>query len=637
MKLNTWVFMAVAAIFGATSPAIGKTQPDSPKKSPEPARNENTTQEIGKSYSRLLPEQRRLVDDYIGHYNETTGSKVIPQEAYDNARLSVRTTFDSVTHALLKAKLTDVSGKNLGLAIDLVEAVDEVMGEESTAGGDRQFRIYVYLKPDAIDILAKSREFYRDRDNSVYHKGFPISYRLKNGPPSIQFSISRDTKMADVDVDYRSSGFPKGLLNGHLTASNSDVRAGNNLDKHDQRWAGLNGWWREVFGILGSGGKPPKEAPAERLSKIPVNPAIKANQGIDKSAHDFLNSWVVDKQPNLSAAYLSRRSYPCLEAITKKNQKPAAPGMIRLSVVTAMNQFNEATGAVGSVRDVFAPADQWLPELKETKNAYGSEFRLISVPSDVGEDVECAAAVDNGEGKQSSEKYYGTSFRTKQEGSGHKTMSLLWAQESGYWKIIAIHIEDSSDAGILPKLAAAAAPTEDESKSIAGDPDMVKTISDFYQTWIIKRQSAEASKFASQRSYECLGSSSKGEENLEPPKRMALALDRVLKRVATGSNLSNLMSSVQPVNDLLRPVEQADYQAFAIMAVPDQKAESFLCQNRHLPEKAPQLKPDEATYGAYYLSASRLNFGEEQSPALLLLWTKEQTGWKIVAWAVEVP
>jgi len=37
------------------------------------------------------------------------------------------------------------------------------------------------------------------------------------------------------------------------------------------------------------------------------------------------------------------------------------------------------------------------------------------------------------------------------------------------------------------------------------------------------------------------------------------------------------------------------------------------------------------------LSASRLNYGEEQSPALLLLWAKEGTGWKIVAWAVEVP
>ena len=98
-----------------------------------------------------------------------------------------------------------------------------------------------------------------------------------------------------------------------------------------------------------------------------------------------------------------------------------------------------------------------------------------------------------------------------------------------------------------------------------------------------------------------------------------------------------MMSGVQPVNDLLRPVQQEDSSAFAIMAVPDQKADSFLCQHRRLPESTPDLKPADAKYGTYYLTASRLNYGEEQSPALLLLWTKEETRWKIVAWAVELP
>ena len=630
MKPNARLYVIVLTTFVAVGLAIGQKAPTTPK-------DGNGDQEIGKSFSKLLPEQERLVEDYIKHYNETTGSKIVPQEAYDNARLSVRTTFDAVTHALLKAKLTDADGKNLGSAIDLVDAVDEVMGEESAVGGDRQFRIYVYLKPNAIDILTKSQEFFRDRDNSVYHKGFPICYRLKNGPPSIQFSISRDSKMADVDVDYRSSGFPKGLVNGHLTASNSDVRAGNNLDKHDQRWAGLNGWWRDVFGLLGSGGKPPKEEATERLGHIPVNPAIKGNQGIDKSAHDFLNSWVVDKQPNLSVAYLSRRSYPCLDVITKKNGKAVPPGMMRLGVETAMSKFNTTTTSVGSVGDVFEPTDQWLPELKEAKNAYASEFRLVAVPSDIGADVECVAVRDDEEGKRPQEKYYGTSFREKQDGSGHKMMSLLWAQEGGYWKIIAIRIEDSSDAGILPKQAAVTVPTAEEPKSISGDPSVVKDITQFYQTWIVKRDSAGASKFVSQRAYQCLGAPFAAEKSLAPGRRITSALDRVLQKVATGNNLSNLMSSIQPVNDLLRLVEQEDSQAFAIMAVPDQKADSFLCQNRHLPEKNLELKPGEAKYGAYYLSASRLNFGEEQSPALLLLWTKEQTGWKVIAWAVEVP
>jgi hypothetical protein len=78
-------------------------------------------------------------------------------------------------------------------------------------------------------------------------------------------------------------------------------------------------------------------------------------------------------------------------------------------------------------------------------------------------------------------------------------------------------------------------------------------------------------------------------------------------------------------------------QTRAIMGVPNQMADSFLCQNRQLPESTPDLKPVEAKYGTYYLSASRMNYGEEPSPALLLLWTKETGEWRVVAWAIEVP
>jgi hypothetical protein len=98
-----------------------------------------------------------------------------------------------------------------------------------------------------------------------------------------------------------------------------------------------------------------------------------------------------------------------------------------------------------------------------------------------------------------------------------------------------------------------------------------------------------------------------------------------------------MMSRVQPVNDLMRPVEQENSKAFAIMAVPDQMADSFLCENRHLAEELPELQPAEAKYGTYYLSASQLNFGEEQSPTFLLLWTKEKARWKVVAWVIDTP
>ena len=131
--------------------------------------------ELGKSYAALRPEQKQLVDDFVRRYNATTGSNLIPEQAYDNARLSVRTTFDAVTHALLNAKITDAHGKSLGRAIDLVDAVDEVMGEEPGVGGDRQFRLYVYLKPNAVDILSQSQEFFHDRTTAFITRAFPFA------------------------------------------------------------------------------------------------------------------------------------------------------------------------------------------------------------------------------------------------------------------------------------------------------------------------------------------------------------------------------------------------------------------------------------------------------------------------------
>jgi len=636
MKLNARAISIILAVFVATGPASSQEQTD-PKHASVPQKGTSGMREFGKSYATLRPEQKKLVDDYVRRYNETTKSKIVAQEGYDAARISVRTTFDAVTHALIKVKMTDANGKGLGRAFDLVDAVDEVMGEAADVGGDRQFRLYVYLKPGALDILGSSREFHRERDNTVYHKGFPISFRLKNGPPSIQISISRDQRMADVDVDYRSSTFPKALFNGHLTASNSDVRAGDNLDRHDNRWSGLNGWWRELFGSLGSAKSQPEE-PTGSTRNAPLNPRVKADQGIDDSAHDFLKSWVVDRQPKSAIAYFSRRSYPCLEAMARKNRKPIPPGMVRVRIGLFMEAFNASVGTVKSVEEAFEPADRRFPSLKEAKNAYRGEFRLVSVPPDLGQDEECVAIPDDETGKKQKEKYYATAFRVKRGDRRNKVMSLLWAEEGKYWKIVAIRVEDDSDAGITPKKTASAPPVQEaEPKIIAGDPNAVKEITGFYQTWLLARNTVEAARYASERSYACIGPPSQAEKKMKPADRIRAGLERPLEKIQKGPDLSSRMSSVRPVNELVRPVDHQNANAFAIMAVPEQMADSFLCQKRAKANEPPELKKEDAKYGKYYLSASQLNLGEDESAALLLLWTQEKEHWKVVAWAVEVP
>jgi hypothetical protein len=141
----------------------------------------------------------------------------------------------------------------------------------------------------------------------------------------------------------------------------------------------------------------------------------------------------------------------------------------------------------------------------------------------------------------------------------------------------------------------------------------------------------------SQRSYPCLAEPSAEEQKLTPNLRTRAALERLLDQIPRRPNLSEMMSGVQPQNQLLRPVQHGHSKAFAVMGVPDQKADSFLCHQRDRPEKSPNLRPADARYGGYYLSGSKLSFGEEESPALLLLWAKENSRWKVVAWAVEVP
>ena len=134
------------------------------------------------TYEELKPSQKQLIDEWYAEYNRMTNDHSDPKE-YNQFSLSTRTTFEAVTHALMTTKLTDKSGKSLGTALDLVQAIEAINGKVPRARGDLQFRMYVLLTPDALQKLKDSSEFFRDRDNTVYHHGYPLNYR-QNGTPS---------------------------------------------------------------------------------------------------------------------------------------------------------------------------------------------------------------------------------------------------------------------------------------------------------------------------------------------------------------------------------------------------------------------------------------------------------------------
>ena len=261
-------------------------------------------QEFHGTYEELNPTQKKLIDEWYANYNQMTHDNSQPTD-YNKFSVSTRTTFEGVTHALMTTKLTDKSGKSMGSALDIVESIEAINGKVPHARGDLQFRVYVVLKPDALEKLKASSEFFRDRDNTVFHHGYPLNYRQDGGTPSIQVSVAKDRRHADIDVDYRSAKFPQGLLNGHLTAANSDVRAGGNTQTHLHRWQGLVDWWENLFGAVG-----PEEASDESIEEgeIPAIPR-KGSANLDAAAADYLTAWLVEQKPNLSAAYLSSLAY----------------------------------------------------------------------------------------------------------------------------------------------------------------------------------------------------------------------------------------------------------------------------------------------------------------------------------------
>jgi len=147
-------------------------------------------QQFAGTYEQLRPAQRALIDEWYAEYNRLMNEHDPPSD-YNQLSLSTRTTFEAVTHALLTTNLTNKDGQPLGNALDIVQAIETINGKVPSARGDLQFRMYVMLKPDAVQTLKGSREFFRDRDNTVYHHGYPMNYRQGGGAPSIQVPLPR--------------------------------------------------------------------------------------------------------------------------------------------------------------------------------------------------------------------------------------------------------------------------------------------------------------------------------------------------------------------------------------------------------------------------------------------------------------
>jgi len=579
-------------------------------------------------YADLAAYQQRLFDQVLQRYNAIARTRYAPAAAYDAMPPSRRTTFEAVTNALRTTSLTDETGASLGSGIDIVEAVDEIAGETRGARGDRQFRLYVLLAPDAVDRLTRSREFRRGADNTIYHAGYPTSFRLTGGTPSIQVSVSRDGRRGDIDVDYRSSAFPVALFNGHLTSANSDVRAGGNYDRHQQRWTGLGNWWQRFLGLFSAPEPLAADVPAPGM--IPVQPRQPSGAGIEVVVEDFLQAWLVERRPELSAAYFSPLSFACLRPL---DHVPAAPGLERHVLLQRMKAANEAIGTVETLPQVSLSVNPWDRRLRVRSHRLGAAFLLAQVPSDLASAYDCANRA-GAEPSLANGEYFASAFRLRVPSGPAPVLVLLWTREPGGFRVVAMDVEEAAEPSVPiggpARPVSASAP---RARRVAGPAPLVDAATAFHRAWLLERNADRALSYFDEASYGCLPAVSDGAlgADRESMRRM---LDAVSQRVAPTSALDAAIRSVEPAQQGVDVVAHPEQRAFAIVPVGDAFATRAACGS-DLPAPAPAAS-ETTGMGRAFVSYFQLNVPGD--PAfLLMLWTRRGSDWRIPYWTVVEP
>jgi len=398
-------------------------------------------------YASLEPELQELLVEPARAYNETTLRNLTPQQWFDQLTLSERTTFDAVTHALMSTELTDANGEDLGPAIDIIAGLERIAGQYSGRGGDQQFRLYVKLQPDAVETLERSTQFFSDHENTVYHVGYPHSYRQEGNVPNMQVSVSEDGLRADIDVDYRSSKSPQALFNGHLTSSNSDVRAGDNHDKHTARWGELANWWQDFLGNIGV----QKAATADLLTRVvketptPIpgdRPMGAAPAELSAAAQEFLTDWLVREKIDESMHFFSSRVIACINidegAQAEMLSVTEAIVEMREIMDTALDELADRDNLTEAIDAVAAQNDEQASRIAE--HPFAGDFTIMQVRNQVAADFMCSTkrGMDPPEmpgGPEALGTYWGVIFRFKARDDMGGALGLLWDRLEGEWKI----------------------------------------------------------------------------------------------------------------------------------------------------------------------------------------------------------
>src|SRR5262245_20788709 len=586
---------------------------------------------FGGGYAALDERRQQLVKDWVTRFNKIASQTLDAAAFYDDVlSLSTRTTFDAVTHALSTTPLTDQSGASLGNSLGLIERVESVKGEIPGQPGDHQFRIYVRLTADALDRLARSQQFKRGVDNTVYHKGYPTNYREQGGAPSIQISVALDRRRADIDVDYRASSFPVGLFNGHLTSSNSDVRAGDNYDRHVGRWNGFQNWWRSFFGVRQD--RAPEAVASSTALALPKAPRA-GNKNVDVMVNDFLTAWLLEGDIVAAMGYVSERSYACL-ARDLEDQSNFDRGLAPFQLMVNLKSAHDSLGSRGALDQVVAGSRINTPALRLVQQPHQEQFVVYSVPDDVAATLDCESQLTLGDPKKAKRTYgnfFGASFLVK--GQRDSQVALLWAKDNGYWKIVSWKAggDDAmtSESDRVP---------ETRVTRVDADPALAQAARGFLESWLVRKDYDAAFAYVSSKAYACYDLE---RDRAAPPpssiedagRKLRANLENAGKSLGDLKNLEQVLSPAEPIHPEIRVMNHRFARIFSLTSVPNALADVYECAARASGAVLPDSWPPE--YGAGSGMTVRFKTRSGDTPVLRLLWRKENGAWRITSYGIE--
>ncbi len=595
---------------------------------------QETQPRFGGAYSTLDARRQHLVDDWVARFAEATGKKIEPAAFYDGiVRLSTKTTFEAITHALMTTALTDASGSQLGDALALIEHADGVRGKVLGAAGDRQFRMYVRLTDGAVDTLARSKQFKRRADNTVFHKGYPINFRGQGGPPSIQVSVALDRRRADVDVDYRASSFPVAMFNGHLSASNSDVRAGNNYDRHTATWTGLQNWWRSFFGV-----NLPKDEDVQASDANDSGTPRLGNKAVELMTEDFLKAWLLEGDIKAALGYISPRALACL---AEDSDEPSTfdRGMAPFVLAHRLKAAHDAVGHHNSLDGLTVGVRLTTPGLRPVNQPHHARFVIYQVPDDVAATFECENQTSPGGPQRASRQYgnyAGATFYVKGPQSP-TSVALLWGRDGGYWRIVSWQSEPEGHDDSMPD---AAPPAVDAPSRIAADASFVQAAHGFLDSWLVRKDYDAAFSYLSPKAYACY-------DLVRPPdqpaatsledagRKIRAALERSGSEIGQVGSLDDVILASEPVHPAVRVMEHRYSRTFTLASVPNALADAADCAARSRNEQFTGQEPLE--YGRGFGLSMRMRTRAGDPPVLRMLWARENGAWRITAYDVEIP